>query len=144
MPVGIDDIDWITEQFVHLQKNLVRTNDEVARTKQSYAHSLDALILGILEVLDLGERLEKEPDCGPYLHKLTKKIAALLKGNGVRVIETLTVDPAFVRVLETRSCSEKPDGTVLEICRKGYIRGDKVLRPQDVITSRLVPPNQNT
>ena len=46
--------------------------------------------------------------------------------------------PGKTRVLETREASgEIPAGTIIEICRKGYQRGNKIIRPADVITAKV-------
>lgn len=43
------------------------------------------------------------------------------------------VEVGKTRVLETRQISEgTPSGTILEVCRKGYQRGNKVIRPDIV------------
>jgi molecular chaperone GrpE (heat shock protein) len=46
------------------------------------------------------------------------------------------IEAGKTRVLEARKVSgEIPTGTIINVCRKGYQRGDKIIRPADVITA---------
>lgn len=72
-----------------------------------------------------------------------KETASLFKNVAIQTVMSM-IDKEFTdgrietgktRVLETRNASgDTPTGTIVEVCRKGYQRGDKIIRPVDVIT----------
>jgi molecular chaperone GrpE len=45
-------------------------------------------------------------------------------------------DPALHEAVAVRESDEAPDGTIAEVARSGYVLGDRVLRPAQVVVSR--------
>ncbi|MCB1149243.1 MAG: nucleotide exchange factor GrpE [Chlamydiia bacterium] len=62
----------------------------------------------------------------------------VLTQHGVREMECLgkTYDPHFHHVTETVATSEHPPGTIINVTLKGYMMGDKTLRPANVTVAK--------
>jgi molecular chaperone GrpE len=67
-----------------------------------------------------------------------KQFETLLESENVRPIETIgkPFDPAVSEAVGTASDGSVPDNTVLGEARRGYLIGDEVLRPAQVIVSK--------
>jgi molecular chaperone GrpE len=63
-------------------------------------------------------------------------VVGTLKGAGLKEIEAKgKYDPYRHEIIMTKESSE-PEGTILEVVRKGYLFGDIMLRPSAVIVSK--------
>jgi molecular chaperone GrpE (heat shock protein) len=83
-------------------------------------------------------RLRTETMATRVMIQLEKKLTALLRTWQVEVIDLSSkrIEVGKVRVLEARKNFDHPDThAIIEVCRKGYQRGAKIIRPADVITS---------
>ncbi len=72
------------------------------------------------------------------INKIEKRLVEMLTHNQVQeiIVSDGRIEAGKTRVIETRPAStEIPAGTIIQICRKGYQRGDNVIRPTDVITA---------
>ena len=67
-----------------------------------------------------------------------KQFESLLEGEGLRRIDTVgkTFDPVLAEAVGTSPDASVPDNTVLNEARRGYMIGDDVLRPAQVIVSK--------
>ena len=67
-----------------------------------------------------------------------KQFESILDGENIRPIETVgkPFDPAISEAVGTSDDGESPDDTVLQEARRGYMIGDDVLRPAQVIVSK--------
>lgn len=133
-----DSFAWLAARIAEIQRQLVGEREQTTKSERRFSQSIDALSLAVIEVLDLVERLQAEPDSGPYLRKIGKKLDAVLKSAGVDSLEVTHVAPGLTRVLDTRTQPGTANGTVLEVCRKGYKmrEGGRVLRPAEIISCR--------
>ncbi len=134
-------VQQIQQRVIELQKSYVLLQEKQARETKEGALQLERSALKLIDILDMIEMLAPEMHDATgvrIMQKIQRRLLELLRTWQVQEI-TLTlkdeVQPGKVRVLETRVASGKNSGTILEICRKGYQRGDKVIRPADIITA---------
>jgi molecular chaperone GrpE (heat shock protein) len=129
------DFEFLISRVTQIQRQLVEEREHAVQTHRKHVAEFDSLCLALIGIVDLLERLCLEPDAGAYLDKVVRKILAALKAAGVEQIVAKTVEPGLVRVLETRVAADKPNGAILEVCRKGYRSGERILRPIEVISA---------
>jgi molecular chaperone GrpE len=74
------------------------------------------------------------------LRAVMEQMEAILERQGVQRIGAPgdRFDPALHEAVGVRETDAVPDRTVVEVARSGYGRGDRVLRPAQVIVSRSV------
>jgi molecular chaperone GrpE len=101
----------------------------------------DAVLRDWLEVVDGVERaLQQTADTPLYdgLRAVLEHMDAVLERHGVRRIGERgePFDPNRHEAVDVRETDEAPDRTVVEVLRSGYARGDRVLRPAQVVVVR--------
>lgn len=102
------------------------------------------LIERLLPVLDNLERAvgaaEKDGSAPAWtegVRMVHAQMLAALAETGARTIEAVgrPFDPMFHEAVATTPSAEVPEGTVLEEVRKGWLLGERVLRPTQVVTA---------
>ncbi len=101
----------------------------------------DAALREWLEVVDGVERaLRQKPENPLYdgLLAVLQQMDSVLERQGVRRVGEVgeRFDPTRHEVVEVRPGDEASDGTVVDVLRSGYARGDRVLRPAEVAVAR--------
>ena len=101
----------------------------------------DRALLEWLEVVDGVERaLRQKPENPLYegLLAVLEHMDAVLARQGVKRFGEAgePFDPSRHEAVEVRETDEAPDRTILEVVRSGYARGDRVLRPAEVVVAR--------
>lgn len=83
--------------------------------------------------------LDEQNNLHLVINKIEKRLFELLDAWQVQeIIPTAQLEPNKIRVIETRPANDiRPPGTIIEVCRKGYQRGEQIIRPVDVITSKF-------
>jgi molecular chaperone GrpE len=118
----------------------------IERERQGFADSAAAdLILELLPLVDDLERaLQAEADAtGAAAYRrgvelILRQLTELLRKRGVRPIETLgtAFDPHYHQAVSYDAAEGRPDGEVIEELRRGYLLGDRLLRPSMVRVAR--------
>ncbi len=132
----VGSIREISDRIVHLQKLTVQQSESQADDRKQFERKYDSLCLGLVEVLDLVERLNSV-EGNDDLSKVTRRLQSVLKAQKIQIIDPSGLTPGLVKVLDTRSVASEPDAKVLEICRQGYFIGERILRCAEVITNRV-------
>jgi molecular chaperone GrpE len=101
----------------------------------------DAALREWLEVVDGVERaLQQQPENPLYegLQAVLEHMDSVLARQGVRRIGEAgePFDPTKHEAVEVRETEEAPDRSVVAVVRSGYARGDRVLRPAEVVVAR--------
>jgi molecular chaperone GrpE len=115
-----------------------RTAREIERI---VAERGDAVLLEWLEVVDgLDRALAQKPE-GPLhdgLRAVLEQIETTLERQGVRRIGEPgePFDPNRHEAVEVRETDAAADRTVAEVLRSGFARGDRILRPAQVVVTR--------
>jgi molecular chaperone GrpE (heat shock protein) len=143
----MDDADFfeqIQARICHLQKTELRLQDELKKSTHDFERFIDNYALRIIDILDMIEMIkptiEKENNATGQLiiKKVEKRLSAILQSCDVKEITFANegIEIGKTRVLETqqKTSPEIPTGTIVKICRKGYQRANKTIRPADVIT----------
>ncbi|MFH1454516.1 MAG: nucleotide exchange factor GrpE [Armatimonadota bacterium] len=141
-----EDLDAANEQIKRMQadfENYKKRLSEEADRSRKYAS--ERIIIELLPLMDNLERAINNIEEGADISSLKKGIELIYKQmndvlsrEGLKCIkcEGESYDPNFAEVL---MCEDNPDydeDTVIEDLEKGYILGDKVIRPAKVKVCR--------
>jgi molecular chaperone GrpE len=99
--------------------------------------SADRLLLDWIEAVDSVDRaLAMEPSDG--LGSVLGQMEAILARQGVERLGAAgdRFDPELHEAISVQERDDVPDRTVLDVARSGYRRGERVLRPAQVVVSR--------
>ena len=144
----LNSIEQIETRICELQKFCVSLQEQLKNSQNNFERNLDDSALRIIDILDmidtvkLNMDLDNEANSNAYLiiNKIAKRITDVLIRLQVQEIAFTDnrIEAGKARVLETRKVlKETPAGTIIEVCRKGYQRGNKIIRPADVITAEV-------
>jgi molecular chaperone GrpE len=101
----------------------------------------ERLLRDWLEAVDSVERalrMDADPKLVEGLRAVLDQMEAILSRHGVQRTGAAgePFDPERHDAIEVRPTSDVPDRTILEVARSGFARGDRVLRPAQVIVAR--------
>ncbi len=134
-------IDNISGHIYSTQKLNVELQEELQNVNRESANTLDRAALRVINTLDFIYSIKKTLEIESLqiiIDKILKKLRLFLEEIGVSEIvleDNCIVDSKLTRVVDTKNgaYNQKP-GSIIEICRRGYIRSGKVIRPVDVVT----------
>jgi molecular chaperone GrpE len=127
--------------FINYRRRTTQEQNEGRTTAQI------AVLDQILPVLDdLGRALQAVPpeladnSWVQGIQLVAKRLTAILEQLGVKQIGKPgdQFDPRWHEALSTEARSNVPEGTILHVTRPGYIVGERVIRPAQVIVARSV------
>lgn len=111
-----------------------RSAQEVDRRVTEQA---ERLLLDWIEAVDSVDRaLGMQPSDG--LRGVFEQMEAILARQGVERVGAAgdRFDPELHEAISVQESDDVPDRTVLDVARSGYRRGERVLRPAQVVVSR--------
>ncbi len=124
---------WVrkTAEFDNYRKRIERERREHADS--AVTDLLEALLL-VVDDFDRALTVEAGPEADAYrtgVELIHAKLLDLLKKRGVRAIDALGADfdPNIHQAVMHESSPDHRDGEVIAELRKGYMIGDKLLRP---------------
>jgi len=129
-------------ELANYKKRTEREREQWKQTLQS------DILIGLLMVLDDFDRaLENKPDLpegdgasewAGGIELIYKKFVGQLDELGVTTIEAINepFDPAYHEAVMEAESPDHEAGHVMEVVRKGYMIGDKVLRPSMVVVAK--------
>jgi molecular chaperone GrpE len=129
-----DDDERYLRARADLENYRKRAAQEVERR---VAESTERLLLDWIEAVDSVDRaLAMQPADG--LGSVLGQMEAILARQGVERVGAVgeRFDPELHEAISVRESDEVPDRTVLDVARSGYRRGERVLRPAQVVVSR--------
>jgi len=121
-----------TAEFDNYRKRIERERQQVTESAAA------DLIEELLPLIDDFERaLAAEPGedgAGPYrrgVELIHRQLLELLKKRGVRALDTVGTefDPYYHQAVATEPAAGRRDGEITEELRRGYMLGDRLLRP---------------
>ena len=131
---------WVrkTAEFDNYRKRIERERREQAD------RAVVALLLELLLVVDdfdLAMTVERGPDDASYrkgVELIYSKLQDVLRKYGVRPLEAVGADfdPNVHQAVDQQVSPEHRDGEVIEELRRGYMLGDRLLRPAMVRVAR--------
>jgi molecular chaperone GrpE len=120
-----------TAEFDNYRRRIDRERAEMAR------HAADDVLEALLPIVDDFERAlraEAGPEAAAYrqgVELIYKQLYDLLARRGVTPIEAVgqAFDPRFHQAITYESSPGRSEGEVIEEVRRGYMHGDRLLRP---------------
>jgi len=149
-------IKKLDEENTRLHQELTDKNDKYLRTLadfQNYQKRIEKDLQGqqedikkkyLLELLDLTELLKKayeDPNPKSGLKLILENLDKFLEKEGITYIDCKgkPFNYQLHNAVSTIEQSECVDGTILEEIKKGYLVGEKLLRPARVIVAKKKP-----
>ena len=123
-----------------------RTSQEQAEGRIAAQSALLSHLLPVLD--DLGRALGAAPPelaTQPWVQGLSlvaRRLTTLLDQLGVRQIGTQgeRFDPRWHEAITTEERTDVPEGTILRVVQPGYVLGERVIRPAQVVVARAPSP----
>jgi len=135
----LDQLRRTQADFVNYRRRMSQEQAEARIAAQS------AMLSQVLPVLDdLGRALGAAPPelaTHPWVQGLflvARRLTTLLDQMGVRQIGTAgePFDPRRHEAITTEVRTDVPEGTILHVIQPGYVLGERVIRPAQVIVAR--------
>jgi molecular chaperone GrpE len=129
--------EQLEDRYKRALADLDNYRKRVAReVQQRLQDGTDSLVRDWLELVDSVDRAVRSD--GAAFAPLRDQIAAILQREGIARIgvEGEPFDPTRHEAVAVRETDEVPERTVVEVARSGFMRGDRVLRPAQVVVSR--------
>jgi molecular chaperone GrpE len=142
-----DVIDQIEARLNDLQKSCVALQEQLVHANHDFECFQDNTALKIIDIIDMIESFSSDKTIEPddavlwntqqLIKKIEKRLMDLLRQWKVKKIsfENGQIEKGKARVMETRILHGKNPSDIISICREGYQRGEKVIRPADVVTA---------
>lgn len=133
-----DRIKELENQITRLSADFSNFKKRSEREKSDiYQFANEDLIKSLLPMIDDYDRAidhydEENSDAfGQGMNMIFKKLVEVLKAKGVKEIEALGADfdPNFHHAVEMSPNDQYESGKVCDVLMKGYMLGDKVIRP---------------
>jgi molecular chaperone GrpE len=140
------ELEQMEDRFKRAAADLDNYRKRAARELQRLADERrDAMLGDWLEVVDgLDRALAQKPENPLYegLRAVLDQVESILERQGVRRIGSPgePFDPNRHDAVEVRESDEASANTVLEVLRSGFARGDRILRPAQVVVARPPQP----
>ncbi len=127
-----------TAEFDNYRKRTDRERRELA---QQIAGDVLETLLPIVDDFERALQADAGPEADTYrkgVELIYKQLQDLLARRGVKAIETVgqPFDPRFHQAITYESSPGRAEGEVIEEVRRGYVLGDRLLRPAMVKVAR--------
>lgn len=136
-------IEQIEARLTAIQQSHILLQEKLKQAQNNLDRHIDDSTLRVIDILDLIATIQPEmTDKGSsalIINKIQKRLTDILRHWQVQEINVNDgrIQAGKTRVVETRQASDgTPSGEIIEVCRKGYQRGNKTIRPTDVISAR--------
>ncbi len=145
-------INELTDKYLRALAELDNYRKRVAKEKQEFEkNAKNEAVNTFLPVLDNLERAflvsEQSKDIESLkkgLEMIIKQFNDILKEIGVKEIETKGLfNPEYHHVLHKEYVEGKTDGEILEVYQKGYMLGDRIIRPAMVKVATVSEQKNN-
>ncbi len=139
----VPTIIQIENRISELQRSHIELQEKLKNDQNNFENTLQDSALRIIDLLDMITAVESnmgvndETNAWLVIKKIEKRLIALLQYWRVEEItfKDGQIEVGKTRVLETRPVlGDLPANSIIEVCRKGYQRDGKIIRPADVIT----------
>lgn len=139
----IAGIAELRDLFVRrLMDDKVKNNaiEKLAVANKDLIKSLEGAQLNAIakDLFLLCDRIYQQPKEDDFAWSMLDEILEILARRGIEPINKLDkFDPSLHNIISTvHATSEVPAGTIVEIRRHGYIKGQHLLRPADVVIAK--------
>ena len=135
----LNDLKRVAAEFENYRKRVARDQESLV------ARAHERLVKELLPVLDDLERAlaaaedHQEAKLEEGVRLVHRELAAALQREGLAEVETNgRFDPHVHEALLSQP-SEADDGSIIEVVQKGYVLGDRVVRPARVVVAAPQP-----
>lgn len=140
--------DRLKDKLVDFQKEIIELSSTNRKQTKQFQDAEDHLLLDVVAVMDAFENVfahleTKEPTFDKTAQRamnsfrsIYRKLARVLEDKGVAPVEFRDgrAQMEWCQIVETKCAPGQAEGTILAMIKRGYRRGDRVLRPAEVIT----------
>jgi molecular chaperone GrpE len=133
-----------------LMRELAEARMSLGEAERGCQDRIDGLFLQVLEAMDAFDRVfraihAKQDQVDRQMkiwignfRTIRRLLEALLDDHGIKPMENVEegFDPHWHRVVDTVADPDRPDGTIVEEVRRGYVRGTRILRKAEVVVVR--------
>lgn len=137
-----NELDMIKDQFLRLQADFANYKRRTETEKKDYMElGIKKVMLDLLQITDNFERAIKLKDeqskFSEGIEMIYKQLMSLLERNDVKEIEAMNAEfnPILHHAVLVEIKDGVPAGIVIDVLQKGYMIGEKVLRPSMVKVS---------
>lgn len=141
-PLSVE-FERLEERYKRALADLDNYRKRSAReTARRAAESRESMLLDWLEVVDSVERavrLQADGPCADGLRAVLEQMDAVLARQEAQRIGTYAgdrFDPERHEAVAVQASEHVPDRTVLAVERSGFLLGDRVIRPAQVVVAR--------
>lgn len=133
--------------FTVFQKEIVELKQKLAEEKQRSFRKEQEILFELFETIDafdiILENLRKKDiqDVSwkrtvKNIESISRKILRILEKREISIIEFPKSKAVFgmCKIIDTRNIPELAEETIVKIVKKGFRKGDEVIRPAEVIT----------
>jgi molecular chaperone GrpE len=152
------EIEQKADEYLRLaqrtQADFVNYRRRVEEERAQQARDANvALLRKLFPILDDFERalanaspVELQSNWGQGVQLVERNLRSLLSADGVERIDAngADFDPRLHEAVGSQPASHTPEGHVLHVVRQGYRKGDRVLRPAQVIVASSAPVDQSS
>jgi molecular chaperone GrpE len=128
--------EW-QEKYMRLTADLANFNRRIEKERAMWSDLARAdLLTPLLTVIDNFDRAVQTEQVSPGVKMIHSAFVEFLKNAGVKEVAYDTFNPEIHEALVQVDVEGKEAGTIVEVMQKGYILGDKVLRPAQVSVTK--------
>lgn len=138
----------LKDKLIDLQQQRLTLSREMDTQDKQFREQQDRLFLDLVGVLDSFENIfnsmqghEEALDkpakrAMKSFRGIQRKLVRTLEETGIERIEFADgkAEIGLCKIIDTQAVPDSEEGTVLSVIRHGYRRGDRILRPAEVIT----------
>jgi molecular chaperone GrpE len=138
----IDELARVEDRYkralADLENYRKRTTREVDRRVTEAEESALDDWLQVVDSVERAIQLEREGPCYEGLRAVLAQIDSVLDRQGAQRIGAPgdQFDPERHEAVAVRATGDLPDRTIVEVQRSGFARGDRVIRPAQVVVAR--------
>lgn len=133
----LNELKRLAHEVIAIQTQLVESRTAYRVLQQQNEQQCRAMLLDILEVMDLLNLDAGREDQGVLLKKVKKRLENVLRKHGIQEMDTLAegVQIGKVKVVGTEAQTGLTPGQIIRLVRKGYSWKGQNIRPAEVITA---------
>ena len=131
--------DRLKRALADLDNYRKRSAKEIDRRVLENRESMLRDWLEAVDSLDRALQMDPEGAAAPGLRAVLEQMESILARQGVTRTGEVgeQFDPERHEAVSVREDAEAPDRTIADVARSGYALGDRVLRPAQVVVSRV-------
>ncbi len=132
--------------FTKFQKEILELKSIISDERMQANNSELSLLMELFETIDALENLIEnllQKEQSKTIKRITKNVDSIKK-KIYRILSNREIDKilfpdnmaifGLCKVVDTESSDELPEKTITKIVKNGFQRGDKILRPAEIIT----------